>query len=107
MQTVQKLLCHEIVPIIRMAEELKNKSPDSKKLKKCISDSLTVLLNAFFEISVNRRLLKKPFIDKRYHHLCNRTETIGDNKLFEDVGKRLKDINDAQKINRNYFSKNF
>lgn len=49
----------------------------------------------------------KPFIDKRYHQLCNRTEKIGDNKLFEDVGKRLKDINDAQKINRNYFSKNF
>lgn len=27
------LQCHGIVPIIRMAEELKNKSPDSKKLK--------------------------------------------------------------------------
>ncbi|XP_062619526.1 uncharacterized protein LOC134281079 [Saccostrea cucullata] len=107
LQTVQKLLGHGIVPIIRMAEELKSKSPDSKKLKKCISDSLTVLLNAFFEISVNRRLLMKPFIDKRYHQLCNRNEKIGDNKLFEDVGKRLKDINDAQKINRNYFSKNF
>lgn len=107
LQTVQKLLGHGIVPIIRMAEELKNKSPDSKKLKKCISDSLTVLMNAFFEISVNRRLLMKPFIDKRYHQLCNRTEKIGDNKLFDDVGKRLKDINDAQKINRNYFSKNF
>lgn len=45
----QKLLGHGIVPIIRMAEELKNKSPDSKKLKTYISDSLTVFLNAFLK----------------------------------------------------------
>ena len=36
LQTVQKLLGHGIVPIIRMAKELKNKSLDSKVLKKCI-----------------------------------------------------------------------
>ena len=106
LQTVQKLLGHGIVPIIRMAEELKNKSPDSKVLKKCISDSMTVLLNTYFEMSVNRRLLMKPLIDRRYHQLCNRNEDIGESKLFADVGKRLKDIQDAQRINRNYMSKN-
>lgn len=63
-------------------------------------------MNASFEISVNRRLLMKPFIGKRNHQLCNRTENNGENKLFEDVGKDLK-TNDAQKINRKYFSKNF
>ena len=106
LQTVQKLLGHGIVPIIRMAEELKNKSPDSKVLKKCISDSMTVLLNTYFEMSVNRRLLMKPRIDRRYHQLCNRNEDIGESKLFADVGKRLKDIQDAQRINRNHMSKN-
>lgn len=34
------------------------------------------------------------------------TENIGDNHLFEDVGKGLKDTQDAQKMNRNYFQKN-
>lgn len=86
----QKLLGHGIVPIIRMAEELKNMSPDSKKVKKYILDSLTVLMNVFFEILVNRRLFMKPFICKRNHQLCNRTENIRENKLFEDVGKDLK-----------------
>lgn len=46
----------------------------------------------------------KPFIDKRNHQFCNRTEKIGENKLFEDVAN---DINDAHKINKNNFSKNF
>lgn len=64
--------------------------PDSKKLKKYISNSLTVILIALFKISVNRRLLMKHFIDKRNNQLCNRTENIGRNKLFKDVGKDLK-----------------
>ena len=67
---------------------------------------MTVLLNTYFEMSVNRRLLMKPFIDRRYHQLCNRNEDIGESKLFADVGKRLKDIQAAQRINRNYMSKN-
>ena len=38
--------------------------------------------------------------------LCNRNEDIRESKVFADVGKRLKDIQDAQRINRNYMSKN-
>ena len=38
--------------------------------------------------------------------LCNRNEDIRESKLLADVGKRLKDIQDAQRINRNYMSKN-
>lgn len=54
-----------------------------------MSDTLTVLLNTYFK-TINRRILIKH---------------IGDNELFEDVIKRLRDIQDAQTINRNYFSK--
>ena len=48
----------------------------------------------------------KTRIDRRYHQLCNRNEDIGESKLFADVGKLLKDIQDAQRINRNHMSKN-
>lgn len=88
LQTVQRLLGHIIVPIIRTAEELKNKNPDIKTLKKSISDSLTVLLNTYFEISINRRILMKPHIDRRYcNYAIEMKILVTINCLKIDVGK--------------------
>ena len=67
---------------------------------------MTVLINTYFEMSVHRRLLMKPFIDRHNNQPCNRNEDIGESKLLPDVGKRLKDIQDAQRIYRNYMLKN-
>lgn len=64
-----------------------------------------MLLNTYFEISINRRTLMKPRIDRRYHQLCNINENIGDNKLFEDVGNCLKHIKTLKTLTELFFKK--
>ena len=44
----------------------------------------------------------KPPINRKYHEMCNRNVNVGVNLLGDDVGKRLKDINEISKINKNF-----
>lgn len=52
-------------------------------------------------------MMLRPLIDRRFHQLINRNEPVGTNLFGDDVSKRLRDINDAHKLNRNLTSKNF
>lgn len=108
-QIVQKLLGQGIVPILRMANLLKEKKVDHKLFKELTSRAIIILCNTFFELSVRRRMLLRPQIDRRFQQLINRNEPVGIECLFGDeVSKRLRDINEAHKLNRSLSnSKNF
>ena len=108
-QAVQRLLGLGIVPILRIANLLKTKSVDQKAFRELTNRAIAILCNAFFELSVRRRMLLRPHIDRRFNQLINRNEPIGLENLFgDDVSKRLRDINEAHKLNRNLSnSKNF
>lgn len=104
MQTIQRNLAYGIVPLIRVAELLKTRKPDVKEMRECISKSMALLSNTHFEISIRRRISLKPHIDRKYHQLCNKNENVGESLFGDDVGKRLKDINEINKINKNISS---
>ncbi|VDI02305.1 Hypothetical predicted protein [Mytilus galloprovincialis] len=104
LQTIQKSLGCGMVPLIRVAEILKSKTPDVKLMRENISKALAILSNTHFELSIKRRMSLKPHIDKKYHQLCNRNEDVGSNLFGDEVGKRLKDINEINKINKNITS---
>ncbi|CAC5403420.1 unnamed protein product [Mytilus coruscus] len=108
-QTVQRLMGLGIVPILRIAQMLKTKSFDQTICRELVSRAIAILCNAFFEMSVRRRMLLRPAIDRRFNQLINRSEPVGENNLFgDDISKRLRDINDADRLNRNLSnSKNF
>lgn len=65
---------------------------------------MAILSNTHFELSIKRRMSLKSHIDRKYHQLCNRNEDVGSNLFGDDVGKRLKDINEINKINKNITS---
>ena len=71
-------------------------------MRKLTHHALTILSSIIFELSYGRKMLMKPHIDQKYHLLCTRAESIGDNLFGDDISKRVKDINDAQKI-QGYF----
>ncbi|CAC5388208.1 unnamed protein product [Mytilus coruscus] len=104
LQTIQKSLGCGMVPLIRVAEILKSKTPDVKLMRENISKALAILSNTHFELSIKKRMSLKPHIDKKYHQLCNRNEDVGSSLFGDEVGKRLKDINEINKINKNITS---
>ena len=105
-QSVQKILGLGIVPLIRMAVLLRSKSVNISELRSHLTNSISILCNAFFELSIRRRILLKSVIDKRYHLLCNKNEPVGRNLFGDEICKRLIDINEAHKINKSVAPKN-
>lgn len=98
MQTVQKLLGMGIVPVVRLAELLSKKEFEIKDLRALTLKALTILCSVFFEFSYSRKMILKPHLEPKYHLLCNRNEEIGENLFGDDVSKRIKEINEAQKL---------
>ena len=111
MQGVQKLLGLGMVPIIRMAEKLSKKEFEVKDLRSFTQKALIILSSVLFELSYARKMTLKPNLEPKYHLLCNRNEEIGQNLFGDDVTKRIKEINEAQKtqgfLSRRGSSKNF
>ncbi|CAC5420384.1 unnamed protein product [Mytilus coruscus] len=58
---------------------LKTISFDQTNGRELISRVIAILCNAFFEMSVRRRMLLKPDIDRR---LNNQSEPVGENSLY-------------------------
>ncbi|CAC5357570.1 unnamed protein product [Mytilus coruscus] len=112
MQNVQRMLGNGIVPVIRLAELLSKKDPDVKELRAHTTRAMTILSSVFFEFSYSRKMILKPHLEPKYHLLCNRKEEIGEILFGDDVSKRIKQINEAQKLQgfmcrRSGSSKNF
>lgn len=99
-QTIQRILGFGIVPVIRTAEALTK--PDAvktvAKMRVNINNALSMLCAAFFEISYVRRMTLKNNMDQKYHQLCTRHLDVTEYLFGDDVSKKVKDINDAQKM---------
>ncbi|CAG2235308.1 unnamed protein product [Mytilus edulis] len=112
LQEAQKILGLSIVPMIEMAEILKGNQIDISKFKQLLTQSIALASNAFFEINIKRRYFIRPYVSKKFQQLCSASYPIEEHLFPNDVGKRMKEINEASQINRqvcsNYNgSKNF
>jgi hypothetical protein len=90
-----------IVPMINLAEIFKTNKLEMNKAQKCVSDAITLVCNAMYEITVRRRFILRPFVHKKFLQLCASTTPIEEKTLFpSDITKRMKEITDASKVNR-------
>ncbi|CAC5422485.1 unnamed protein product [Mytilus coruscus] len=68
------------------------------KMRVNINNALSMLCAAFFEISYVRRLTLKNNMDQKYHQLCTRHLDVTEYLFGDDVSKKVKDVNNAQKM---------
>ena len=81
---------------------------EMKKAKKLVSEALTLTCYSMYELNVRRRYILRPYVHKRFQQLCSASTPIEEKTLFpNDVTKRMKEITDASKINRQISSQNF
>lgn len=54
-----------------------------------------------YELDMRSRFILRPFVQKKFQQLCAATTPIEEKTLFpSDITKRMKEITDASKINR-------
>jgi hypothetical protein len=114
-QEAQRILGLAIVPMINLAEMFKRNKFDMKQAKKDVSDAITLACNAMYEVNARRRYILRPYVHKKFQQLCSAATPIEEKTLFpSNVTKRMKEIADASKINKqmvtgqnSYNSRNF
>ncbi|CAC5414349.1 unnamed protein product [Mytilus coruscus] len=98
-QTIQKILGFGIVPVMRTAEALTKQDALRMVAKMRVDiNALSMLCAAFIEISYVRRMTLKNNMDQKYHQFCARHLDVTEYLFGDDVSKKVKDINDAQKM---------
>ena len=88
-QDIQNLVAIGITPIIKLAEILKPQIMANSQAKTLLSDSLTLLGQVQFNLSIRRRYFIRPYLKKKYHSLCN-ILYITDKIFGDDITKDIK-----------------
>lgn len=89
-QDIQSLLSSGIVPILKLVQVLKQSLMTNEEAKELISDSLTLLGQAQFNLSVRRRYLLKPNLDQKYKNLCSINMPVTTQLFGDDIAKEVK-----------------
>ena len=77
-----------MIPIIKLIQLLKSEM--SEEAQNLVSDTMVLLGQAHFNLSVGRRYMIRPFLKKKYSSLCNIATPVT-NKLFgDDLNKKMK-----------------
>lgn len=86
---IQNIVATAMVPVIKLAENLKSAALN-QGTKTLLSDTLTLLGQVQYNISVKRRYSIRPHLKKKYFGLCNISMPITKNLFGDDVSKEIK-----------------
>jgi hypothetical protein len=90
MADIQNLVATSIVPVIRLAEILKSQIQANQEAKTLMSDIMTILGQVQFNLSLRRRYLIRPNINKKYSNLCGLNTPISGFLFGDDITKEIK-----------------
>lgn len=101
-QDIQTLIGMGMIPIIKLVSLLKSKM--SEEAQKLVSDSMVLLGQAQFNLSVRRRYMIRPFIKKRYASLCNIATPVTSKLFGDDLNKEIKKCDTSISVARDQYA---
>ena len=97
MQEVQKTMALGLSAFSQLATKLSTLPNFKTELRELSCDTMSMLGNAFNQITFKRKFFMRPSLPNSYHALCAK-ETPVTKKLFgDDLGKRVKDLNETNR----------
>lgn len=89
-----------MIPIIQLAEKLKPHIVANSDAKALVSDSLTILGQVQYQLSVRRRYMIRPNLKKKYQSLCNISTPISTKLFGDDIAKDIKNCDSMAFLGR-------
>ena len=98
-QDVQKLMGLGVVPLLTLVSMFSTNTPiDTNVAQQHLLNSITLICNAHFELSIRRRYLLKRFIKRKFHQLCVPNNPVGENLFGNELTQKMKDIGESSKL---------
>lgn len=90
MVDIQNLLATAMTPIMQLADVLKPHIMANNEAKSLLADTLTLMGQAQYNLSVRRRYFIRPNLKKKYSGLCNISTPITTNLFGDDMARDIK-----------------
>lgn len=100
LQDIQNLVATGLTPIMKLAELLKPQIMANNEAKTLLSDSLTLLGQVQYNLSVRRRYFIRPSLKKKYQSLCSISTPITDKLFGDDISKDIKDCDSSTSLGK-------
>ena len=100
-QDIETLIATGMMPIIKLVSLMKSQMSD--EAKSSVSDAITLLGQAQFNISLRRRYMIRPFLKKKYSALCNIATPITTQLFGDDFNKEIKKCDTSVSVARDHF----
>lgn len=94
---IQNLLAAGMVPIIKLIDIVKDMAKNDKA-KELVSESLTLLGQVQYQLSLRRRYLIRPSLKKKYKNLCNQSTPVSSKLFGDDIAKEIKNCEAVSSI---------
>ncbi|MCG8046745.1 MAG: hypothetical protein N0E48_14100 [Candidatus Thiodiazotropha endolucinida] len=101
---IQSLIASGISPILELLSVLKDQIESNSKARTLISDSITLLGQAQFNLSLRRRYMIRPHLKKKYANLCNINTPISTFLFGDDVQKEIKKCDTSMSVAKEQYS---
>ncbi|CAC5401723.1 unnamed protein product [Mytilus coruscus] len=100
LQEVRKSMMAGMVPIVNLANQLAiRKEPiDPSIVKNELSDSISLMGNAYYSLSMKRRYDIRRFLNPRYQRVCSHDIPVNENLFGDNIMPRIKVLGDPTKI---------
>lgn len=85
-----------VAPIVRIAEILRSNNSQTPEIKTLLSDTLTLLGQMHYHLSLRRRYMIRPLLKKKYSRLCNMSMPITKQLFVDDFSKEVKNCEKLQ-----------
>lgn len=90
MVEIQNLLASGMVPLIKLASELKDQMKENENIKTLLSDAMTVFGQVQYNLSLRRRFTIRPYLNRKYSGLCNSSFPITSMLFGDQIDKEIK-----------------
>ena len=87
---IQNLVSMGIAPIVGVADILRRNNSQTPEIKSLLSDTLTLLGQIQYHLSLRRRYMIRPLLKKKYSRLCNMSMPITKQLFGDDFSKEVK-----------------
>ena len=87
---IQNIVAAEMVAVVKLASVLKQHITGNAEAKGILSDLITLMGQVQYNLSLRRRYMCRPYLDKKYSGLCNVNVPLTSKLFGDDIAKEVK-----------------
>jgi len=104
---IQTLLATAMVPVMKFAQILKPQIQANEEAKALVTDTLTLMGQVQYNLSLKRRYAIRPNLKKKYSNICHVSTPITSKLFGDDVAKEIKACDSTSFLGKDQYTSHY